>query len=299
MDKNMTNSLYFEHASSHINPKGVFIISHGMAEHSGRYAWLIAKLNADGYHVIAKDHRGHGVNIRNGHTEGFFADSKGWLKVRDELEESIIYAEKKYPYQPCFLLGHSMGSWIALSTLNNKSSIKALVLTGSSKPPKLAILLNLLIIKIDVFFNGKTNKSIIMDKLIIRRFNSQYKPYRTPNDWISSDDESVDDYTKDPYCGFIVTSGLWLDLCNGFLMIFNKKYYSKKNYDLPILIMSGKDDAASANTKLTQKLYEFLNSIFNNVVFKVVKECRHEVFTEVNKLSSYNYLINFIKKYQQ
>ena len=32
----MTNSLYFEHVTSEINPKGIFIISHGMAEHMGR-----------------------------------------------------------------------------------------------------------------------------------------------------------------------------------------------------------------------------------------------------------------------
>ena len=59
----MTNSVYFEHVSPDINPKGVFIISHGMAEHMGRYDWLISKLNADGYQVIARDHRGHGINI--------------------------------------------------------------------------------------------------------------------------------------------------------------------------------------------------------------------------------------------
>ena len=298
MDKNMTNSLYFEHVSSDINPKGVFIISHGMAEHMGRYDWLISKLNVDGYHVIARDHRGHGLNIINGHTQGFFADNNGWLKVRDDLKEIINYADSKYPNLPCFLLGHSMGSWVALATLNNHVPIKALVLTGSSKPPKLAILLNLLIVKIDIFFNSKTHKSTIMDKLTMRRFNSQYKPNLTSNDWISGDEESVDNYTKDPYCGFIVTSGLWLDLCNGLLMILNKKYYSSKNCDIPILIMSGEQDAASANTKLTKKLYDFLSSIFNNVVFKIVKDCRHEVFTEVNKLSSYNYLISYIKQYQ-
>ena len=31
---------------------GVVIISHGMAEHMGRYSWLINKLNNDGYHVL-------------------------------------------------------------------------------------------------------------------------------------------------------------------------------------------------------------------------------------------------------
>ena len=297
MEQHMTNSLYFEHVTSEINPKGIFIISHGMAEHMGRYQWLISQLNNDGYHVISRDHKGHGINIINGETPGLFSDNNGWLKVRDDLKETINYAERKFPNLPCFLLGHSMGSWIALSTLNSKSPLKAIILTGSSKLPKLAIILNLIIIKVDILINGKFNKSTIMDKLTMRRFNTRFKPNRTPNDWISSDEGSVNEYTNDPNCGFIVTSSLWLDLCNGLMMIFNRSYYSDLNTDIPILIISGEHDAASNNSKLANKLKDFLKSIFNNVSFKIVKDCRHEVFTEVNKLSSYNYLINYIKQF--
>ena len=290
----MTNSLYFEHVTADMNPKGVFIISHGMAEHMGRYKWIISKLNNDGYHVLARDHKGHGINIINGETPGLFSDNNGWYIVRDDLKETINHAMIKFPNLPCFLLGHSMGSWIALSTLNNKSSIKALILTGSSKLPILSILLNLIIVKTDILFNGKFNKSTIMDKLTMRRFNAKFKPNITPNDWISSDKNSVNDYTNDPHCGFIVTSGLWLDLCNGLMMIFNKSYYSELNKDIPILIMSGKNDVASANTKLSIKLYKFLNKIFSNVKHIII-DSRHEIFTDLNKHSSYNHLLEFIK----
>ena len=289
----MTNSLYFEHVTSEINPKGIFIISHGMAEHMGRYQWLISQLNNDGYHVISRDHKGHGINIINGETPGLFSDNNGWLKVRDDLKETINYAERKFPNLPCFLLGHSMGSWIALSSLNSKSSLKAIILTGSSKLPKLAIILNLIIIKVDILINGKFNRSTIMDRLTMRRFNAEFKPNRTPNDWISSDEDSVNDYTNDPHCGFIVTSSLWLDLCNGLMMIFNKRYYSELNKDIPILIMSGKNDAASANSKLSIKLYKFLNKIFSNVKHMII-DSRHEIFTDLNKHSSYDYLLEFI-----
>lgn len=293
MEQHMTNSLYFEYVTADINPKGIFIISHGMAEHMGRYQWLISQLNNDGYHVISRDHKGHGINIINGETPGLFSDNNGWLKVRDDLKETINYAERKFQNLPCFLLGHSMGSWIALSSLNSKSSLKAIILTGSSKLPKLAIILNLIIIKVDILINGKFNRSTIMDRLTMRRFNAEFKPNRTPNDWISSDEDSVNDYTNDPHCGFIVTSSLWLDLCNGLMMIFNKRYYSELNKDIPILIMSGKNDAASANSKLSIKLYKFLNKIFSNVKHMII-DSRHEIFTDLNKHSSYDYLLEFI-----
>ena len=294
MEQHMTNSLYFENVTPDMNPKGIFIISHGMAEHMGRYKWIISKLNNDGYHVISRDHKGHGINIINGETPGLFSDTNGWLVVRDDLKETINHAKTKFPNLPCFLLGHSMGSWIALSTLNNKSSIKALILTGSSKLPKLSILLNIIIVKVDILLNGKFNESIIMDRLTMRRFNAKFKPNKTPNDWISSDKDSVNDYTNDPYCGFIVTSSLWLDLCNGLMMIFNKRYYSELNKDIPILIISGKKDTASANSKLSIKLYKFLNKIFSNVKHIII-DSRHEIFTDLNKHSSYNHLLEFIK----
>ena len=288
------NNPYYENISSNSSSKGVFIISHGMAEHIGRYKWIISKLNNDGYHVISRDHRGHGINITKKNTQGYFADSNGWLKVRDDLKETISYANNKFPNLPCFLLGHSMGSWIALSTLNNKSLIKAIILSGSSKPSKFLIIANLIIIKLDIIINGKFNQSKVIDGLTIRRFNSEYKPNRTPNDWISSDTESVDNYTDDPLCGFIVTSSLWLDICNGLMMIFNKKYYSKQNKDIPIFIISGKNDASSANGKLSLKLFKFLNKIFSNVNHMIV-DSRHEVFSDLNKYSSYNHLLEFIK----
>ena len=42
------------------NPKATIIISHGIAEHSGRYKELAGILNENGYDVITFDHLGHG-----------------------------------------------------------------------------------------------------------------------------------------------------------------------------------------------------------------------------------------------
>jgi alpha-beta hydrolase superfamily lysophospholipase len=81
------------------------------------------------------------------------------------------------------------------------------------------------------------------------------------------------------------------------LMIFKKNYYLSANSDIPVLIISGDSDAASSDGKLAEKLYKFLSKIFRNVTFHIVKNSRHEVFTEVNKISSYNYLIKYIKQF--
>ena len=72
---------------------------------------------------------------------------------------------------------------------------------------------------------GKYHESLLMHKVTMQKFNSFFKPNNTPNDWISSDRESVDQYTKDPLCGFVVTIGLWKDTVDGLKQIFLKDRY--------------------------------------------------------------------------
>ena len=296
MDINMTNNDYYEFETTNPNLKGLVVISHGMAEHIGRYSWLIEKLNADGYSVIAKDHRGHGKNILQGMTPGLFADKDGWTKVSDDLRNTINFAVEKHPNLDCFLLGHSMGSWIALSLLDRKLNINGLIITGSSKLSRLIIYSQLMLIKCEIFFKGSKKSSKLIDNLTLRKFNNEYKPTKTPNDWISSDQNSVNDYTNDPLCGFMVTNSLWNDLCKGLIEIFHKNFYSSFNVNIPILIISGKNDAANSNGVLANKLHVFLSTIFNNVSIKLINDARHEVFTEINKESTYKLFLSFMQK---
>jgi len=291
---NITNTKYFESLSKIEKPSGLIVISHGMAEHIGRYAWIIDKLNHDGFHVISNDHLGHGKYIKQGATAGFFNESDGWNSVTNNLGSTIYYAQNKYPNLPTFLLGHSMGSWIALSLLNKNLNIDGLILTGSSKIPSILIFSQLLIIQIEILLKGHKGVSKVIDNITFRKFNNAYKPSRTNNDWLTSDTNSVDDYTNDPLCGFKVTNGLWKDLSYGLLRIFKKNYYSKNNKNIPILLMTGEWDQATQNSKLSSYLYNFLSSIFNNVTYKVIKNARHEIFSELNKNYSYNILLLFL-----
>jgi alpha-beta hydrolase superfamily lysophospholipase len=291
---NITNTKYYESLSKIKRPNGLIVISHGMAEHIGRYTWIIDKLNHDGFHVISRDHLGHGEHIKQGAIAGFFNISGGWDSVTKDLDRTVYYAQKKYPNLSTFVLGHSMGSWIALSLLNKDSNIAGMILTGSSKIPTILIYSQLLIVEIEILFKGYTGVSKIIDNITFRKFNNAFKPCRTSNDWITSDFNSVDDYTNDPLCGFKVTNGLWKDLSYGLLKIFKKNYYLKNNKNIPILLMTGESDQATQNSKLTLHLYNFLTLIFNNVNFKVIKNARHEIFSELNKNYSYNNLLLFL-----
>lgn len=94
-------------------PRGLVIIVHGLAEHSGRYQQTAICLADRGWAVYAADLRGHGRSP-DGHHPGrvhvnefsdYFLDVQAVIKLA-LMEQGAL---------PVFLLGHSMGGLITLS----------------------------------------------------------------------------------------------------------------------------------------------------------------------------------------
>ena len=273
---------------------GVVIISHGMAEHMGRYSWLTNKLNKDGYHVIGHDHRGHGKWIKNGFKEGVFHSSNGWNLVADDLTNLIYDSQAEFPNYKHYLLAHSMGSYVALSAVSKNLSLSGLILSGSSHISPLTLFIQRMLIKIVILIKGRDKKSNFLDSITMRNFNDKFKPTQTPNDWISTDTTNVKDYTNDPMCGFIASNGLWDDMASSFKSIYNKNHYSCSDHELPILIISGDKDPVGEMGAGVKRLYEFLKSIFKNTSFILLKNERHEVFSGLDKSNTYSKLKTFL-----
>ena len=220
---------------------GVVQISHGMAEHLGRYENFISYLNEEGFHVVIHNHRGHGDRLIDGKI-GFFATKGGWSYLVDDLISIHEWAVKQYPELPHILLGHSMGSWIAMSALQKVTDFNAALISGSSKPKVLETIVQKFLVRIETMRLGPSGYSNFLHKTIFGGFNAKFKDTNTPNDWLSRDQLSVDDYTKDPLCGFVVTNQLWLDVIEGVSNIFisdNLDLISKK---MPMLVFSGSED---------------------------------------------------------
>ena len=296
MNRNITNmNVIYESFSSQERIKGIIHISHGMAEYIGRYRWLIKKLNEDGFHVISKDHRGHGKWLDNpNNIQGLFHKQNGWTQVRNDLRELIIETNEKYPDIDQYLFAHSMGSWIGLSAILKPLPIRGLIISGSSKLSKPLIYIQTLLIKIIVLFKGLEGVSSFLDLITIRSYNNKFKPNRTGSDWISTDDHNVDEYEEDKLCGFLVTNSLWLDMSRGFLEIFDIKNYKYVDRDMPILLISGELDAVGDFGKGSPKLARMLNKVFKNVDSVIVKDEKHEVFSGTLKESSYKILQKFL-----
>jgi len=88
------------------SPRAVIVIVHGLAEHGGRYDYVVQKLNDFGYGVYRFDNRGHG---RSGGKRGHLDD---FQKFIDDADLFVEMAAGDYPEIPRFMLGHSMGAFI-------------------------------------------------------------------------------------------------------------------------------------------------------------------------------------------
>ena len=106
-------------------PRAIIVISHGLAEHGGRYAGLASRLVEKGYAVYALDHRGHG---RSG---GERANIERFDYLVSDLGTFIGRAQRQHPDTPVILLGHSMGGAVALAcALKYHNVLRALVLSA-------------------------------------------------------------------------------------------------------------------------------------------------------------------------
>ena len=291
------NTFYVSHHSIDSKPKAIVQILHGMAEHQRRYHDFINYLNNQGITVFIHDHLGHGNRVTEKNIKGFFAEQDGWNAVVNDAKSVSEIIKNLYPDVPLTLLGHSMGSYIGLALIESFHFYDSCILSGSSKPSKILLLLQKILLNSEVKKNGIKGYSKKIDKLIFGGFNKQIKGARTPHDWLSHDQNSVQDYLDDPLCGFMVTNSLWLDLANGMESIYSSKAMQAILDELPILLLAGANDPVGNNGKGPTQIYKMLHKLEKNVELKLFEDMRHEALNELNNSKVYDHIYTYIMKH--
>lgn len=265
------------------NPRAVVMLSHGMAEHSGRYARLGAALTDAGFALYAHDQRGHGHTAANG-LLGHYADRDGWNKVVGDLASLSASIGQRHPGIPVFLLGHSMGSYIAQAyLLHHSASVQGAVLSGSNFQPVSLYRSAAVIARLERWRQGATGRSAIIEFLSFGSFNNAFKPVRTPFDWLSRDQQEVDTYVSDPLCGFRCTNQFWLDMLGGLQQISKKSNLAQIDKSLPILIMGGECDPVSEGKRLRDLAGALTDTDHALVTLRLYPQARHEILNETNR----------------
>jgi len=282
-----------------IKVMGVVQISHGMAETSSRYERFAKKLTDNGYIVYANDHRGHGKTAKVIENVGYLAEKDGFKYLVEDVHKLTEIIKKEYPNLPLFLFGHSMGSFVAQRYIMlYGSELDGVILSGSNGKQGVILDIGILLAKNEVRKNGRRAKSEKLNKLSFGSYNNSFKPNRTDFDWLSRDNDEVDKYIKDPFCGSVFTCGFFYDFLLGLKEIQSKENIGKVPKDLPILIFSGDKDPVGKNGKGVIKLYRTYKKFnIKEVTYKLYKEGRHEMLNETNKDEVMRDVIQWLNKH--
>ncbi|MBR3869855.1 MAG: alpha/beta hydrolase [Clostridia bacterium] len=275
--------------------KGVVQIAHGMAEHHERYEDFIEFLNKNGYAVYINDHLGHGKSVANDKQLGYFGEKDGYLNLVKDMKKLTKIISKECPDLPVILFGHSMGSMLArIYTEKYGKNLKAAVYCGTcgSNPaakPGIAIVKTIAKIK------GDHYRSEFINKLAFGSYNKKFTPQRTAFDWLTTDNDIVDKYINDPYCGFLFTTYGYRDLMSMIVEINRSDWYTSVPLDLPIYLIAGEDDPVGNYGKGIKEVYGGLvDTNHTDVSIKLFSGARHEILNEKNKEEVYKNILSWL-----
>lgn len=268
---------------------GAVQLVHGSCEHSKRYEGFAKVLTDNGYIVYSMDLRGHGRSALKEEDLGYFGEENGWVNIVEDLHEVTKFIKKEQPDLKVFMLGHSMGSFLARHyAIVYGDEIDGLIATGTAHNPRLILKLGIFLAERDIKKNGSKHRNETLNKMSYDSFSNQFKPIRTKQDWLTRDEKIVDKYIEDKLCGFVFTSSGFRDMLNGLLFITDRNNIKNTPKELPILLLSGRKDPVGNNGKMVKKAYEkYKKCGTTNIRMKLYDEMRHEILNEIGKEEVY------------
>ena len=280
-------------------PVAVLQISHGMAEHSALYKPFCAYIAQRGFVVAINDHLGHGRSVSSGALYGHFGDCGGLYNVVEDVRNLQSIMREKYPELPYFLMGHSMGSFIAREfAAAYGASLTAAVFMGTSAgiPESVwkaeRVYLNML-----KKSKGGRAKLPYLEQIATGPYNRKFKPNRTPYDWVTSKMEEVDRFQNDPLCGFPLTVQGYIDLGTLLHAVNTDEWYRRVPKRLPVYLISGEDDPVGGGGKGVRKIEKKLRETGHNVTTTLYPRIRHALVTEVNSDQVFEDVYRFLAQY--
>ncbi len=275
-------------------PKGVLQLLHGMAEHIDRYEATAQRLNQAGFAVVGHTHLGHGGQAK---TLGHFAKKGGWDALIDDTQALRLATQAEYPGLPYFLLGHSMGSFVARGyALKYEKGLQGLVLSGTGHFDPLIVTVGRLVANLLCALGAGEKPSGLLAAMSNAGYNKSYAQVRTTYDWLSSDQDVVDAYIADPFCGFPFTARGYRDMFDGLARLYPGHLGSMEKA-IPVLLFAGKEDPVGAYGKGVEKVGDELKAAgAQDVTVKLYDGGRHEMFNEKGKETVWADLIAWMEK---
>lgn len=274
--------------------KGLFHVVHGMTEHMERYDAFMREMAAEGYICFGYDHLGHGMTAKDASELGYIAKRDGWKRL---VEDVTVFGNamredfgERLPY---ILMGHSMGSFIVrLASVDGRTPDKLIIMgTGGPNPAAGAGLLLVAAMKL---FGKARQVSPLLCKMAFGSYNKKFAA-DGKRGWLTSLAEIREKYDKDPHCNFTFTVSAMGDLINLTKRANDKAWFAAVKKDLPVLLVSGKNDPVGNYGKGVKVVFNRLKKQGCRAEVKIY-DGRHEILNDTCRAAVVEDILAFIKQ---
>ena len=259
-------------------------IAHGAAEHAKRYDRVATRLAAQGYAVYASDHRAHGRTADEFGTFGV-ARPGGWQAIIDDQHHLSERIRADVPGVPLFLIGHSMGSFIAQAYAQRwGDELAGLVLSGTSgglglDDATLGMIRGL----------GEGDQADAPSEVFAAMFAGFNVPFASDDatgfEWLSRDGDEVATYIADDWSGFPLSNGYVADMLDGVSAMWTDEAEASIPRGLSVYVFGGAEDPVGGeNAESVRELVERWTAAgIDDVTLRLYDGARHETLNETNR----------------
>ena len=274
--------------------RAVIQISHGMCEYIRRYEPMIQVLTEAGFAVCGNDHLGHGdTSVHEDY--GFAGEKNGHEFLLKDLHQMNQLAHEKFPGLPCFMLGHSMGSfycrWYAEIY---PETLSGLVISGTGGPNP-ALGAGKALAAVIAKLRGPRYVSNLIVSMTTGGYCKGLESEGSPHAWLSRDPAVWEKYGADPMCTFSFSAAAYHDMLTVYSHVSSARWAEHLDKSMPILIYSGDQDPVGEKGKGVRAVYELLQKAgIKDLTMKLYPGGRHEMHNETNRAEVFEDLMGWL-----
>ncbi len=246
--------------------RAAICLIHGIGEHIGRYAHVVAALNQAAFAVVGVDLRGHGTSDG---PRGVIPSFDAFL---DDMDLMLSEAGRRYAGVPIVLYGHSLGGLLVLY-YPLKRQVKAAGVVASSPQLRLG-------------FKPPAWKTA-MGRLLFNLWPSFNMPSGLDQSALSHDPQVVRAYASDPLVHDRVSPRLGIGLIDLGQWVLDHA----AEFSLPLLVFNGSRDRLIS----PEACQELTDKVPGDCTHKVWENLFHETHNEPQKAEVIAYMIEWIK----
>ena len=274
-------------------PMGVVQISHGLTDHIDRYDRFARFLAENGYVVCGNDHLGHGKAAAEAGKLGDFGAQGTDIRMVDDMNVLTNIMKKKYPDMPYYLLGHSLGSFLArLYAAQFGEGLSGLILCGTTHlGGKLSMLSEWVLPLGEMIGADKYSDtgSEVLGKITARYFRED-----DDSAWLSVSRENRDEALNDPYFDYPITNASAMMVAKILLRASADECYAAIPQGLPVMLISGGKDPIGFFGRGVLTVCDKYDINGADTFMKIYPGLRHEILNEDDYEGIYNDVLEWI-----